>query len=1029
MSRLESKLWWTIWIAVAILNFGKGAECSGDKGIVGGGGGGKSSGLWGYVSSIASAVFMGKVDNEPSYGRLFQFERKLHEKFKAMGSELAKNPALITESSWAPIKFPEASAFSALFIRDIGAHLDTWMDLSESKKLREGSKILSQHILWVRSCGSKAATSYFIYRPSFEAQLESSNILPHIQYHSEALETAQKVIEVIQAFPNDQIIFAGLQSGGIIAMLHAWMAVASVPIVFHNLKEFKGELHQIKVFLLDSDCALSESHAPDFPIPSWDVLRFYSGMTGDALAERCKFESMKPYGLSYAFKPTWTEYFLPSSSQVDRTMFVDYFDKSDQTRPLSSENIDNGIDEGFDDAASIAPSEISMSVDGNRQLNPLSQKRDLPISHSPLSKNFEDIIKPGIELLRQSVSLAKFFFTNLKEIYRTHQTFYLRRNVSGCAAAMQKNLINTLLGKEKESPIVEKGIKDVVCGVESYNEKTKVALILCTLESKDFVKIPVLRFRTHVQNEMDEILVDRSITVVENEWEEVSLKTVSTSESFAGARPRAGTQEDVYFDDRTQVTGWFPEKSVQWAACLEELFLSVPHLNFIKPNTASNPSSSFSNPGSSTLRIQLPFSSISAVCEFSLLTQPKNFYQLYSVSSSMFFSIFSDIIETRAIPQVCVGVLEPPSIPDKNAGNAELFAHILNGYFNFDGTSRINHKNTIVNGLELQESITNLPSNNPYEIFTPPLCNLLAGCLAQNTLGKKLYDCNSHITLWAGKHHCPEVCRFRPATGKNLHLCSRVADCGEGVYLGFRGCKTFGTERPLAEEFVAHSVLNQFTPASYYAAFHLRHVDGWSSTLKKPFRFSVFMSESAKNNFINPANAVGSDQSVSVSSRNSQSDIPIGLLSKKESFSERRFSYSYDESYGDQVNQDLSEDEYENLLSGNDRGQAVEEEDSYEVHCEDEHKEVLLKEIEEDRELAIDTSVKALTVEQDQTEAKLPAQTEEQNQNQSQNQNQQSQSRTREDDQSVAMSSITSESITTPVQVPKSKKKKTPLTT
>lgn len=942
----NKKLWWAFWILVIGSNYNNHVACSGKGSMEASGG--KSKGLWGYVTSLASAVLMVKVDNEVNYGKLFQFERDLQDKLKDMGTALSRNPALIPEGAWNPIKFPEASAFSALFIRDVGGHLDTWMDLSETKKLHENSRIVSQHILWVRSVGTRAATSYFIYRPSFEAELESSNILPHLKYHNEASETAQKVIDIVQQYPNDQIVFAGLQSGGIIAMLHAWMVTATVPIVYYNLKEFEGELHQVKVFLFDSDCALSESYAPNFPIPSWDVLRFYSGMGGTVSPDHCRFESMKPIGLAYSFKPSWSEYLLSSSIHVDRTKFVDYYDKSmgmENARQSSSENIDNGIEEAFDENASIAESEISMSVDGNAyQPRAVKAAPGIPI------KNFEEIIRPGIELLRQSMSLAKFFYNNLKEIYRTHQTFYLRRNVAGCAAAMQKNLINTLMGNERESPIVEKGIKDVSCQVDTYNEKTKVAAIVCTLEGKDGVKISNFRFRTHVQNKMESTLSERRISVVENEWEEISMtgRSVSTSESYAvsGRPTRKQVDEDVFYDDRTHVTG-FQEKAQQWAMCLDELFRTVPHLNFITPlmsngapsSASSIGTSSKNSPGSSTLSIQLPFSSTTAVCEYSLLTLPKNFYQLYSVSSSMFFSIFSDVIETSGSPPAsCNGILEPPSIAHKNSGNAETFSRILNGYFNSDGVSQISHKQTIVNGLELQESITNLPSNNPYEIFNQPLCNLLAECLAQNVI-ENLYDCNSHLTLWAGKHHCPEVCRYRPSAlgSRPLHLCSRVVNCGEGVFLGFRGCKTFGSERPLSEEFLSHSVLNRFSPAAYYAAFHLKHVDGWSASLKKPFRFAVFLSEAAHQTFI--ANSNQNEETLITNPAPSSASITSNSLKKKTTTIPSTLHAEYDED--ELADEDIESDYYNYGQRRNEEFDAAEE-----FEGEEEFDEPTLKEVQ-----------------------------------------------------------------------------------
>ena len=901
---LIRKILLTFWLAL-LTNKNASVSCSGKTGSEG------VTGFWNLVTNFASSVLKGKgsSDNGPNYGKLFEYERSIQAKYQEMNEFMNTAAAAANQKyfeNWKPMKFPEASAFSALFIRDIGCHLDTWMDLTESKKL-EGSKVLSQHILWIRRVGANSATSYFIYRPSFLAELDSSSILPHLKYHAEAQESAQKVIEAVQEFPNDQIVFAGLQSGGAIAMLHAWMVVSAVPIVFKNLKEFKGELHQLKIFLFDSDCVLSETYAPNFPIPSWDILRFYSGMTSGISSETCRFESMKPIGLSYAFTPSWTDYLYQGSAKVDRFKFVDYYDKEMAASESKDayENIDNG--ESFDDNASVAASEISMSVDGNDHTRGISYDHQSIHSRSGLIrktsqapvpvKNIEDLIKPGIILLTQTVNLSKFFFQNLKDIYRNHQPFYLLRNVNGCAAAMQKNLKDSLLGKEKESPVVKKGIKDVDCKVEAYNEKTKVALITCTLISKDLVESSILSFRTHVQNDMDAILTQKNIFVVENEREDLFMtaRSTSTSESLSvpqlNSRSRLGPKvitydEDLYFDDRSVISG-FQEKSEQWASCLDDLFEKSSHLNFINPNgnyiqseSASVAAASTQEiPGRSFLSIHLPFSSTIAVCEYSLKTQPKNFYQLYRVSSSMFFSIFSDAIEAYPIPSACLNILEPPSILRKNSGNAETFANILNGYFNSDGTAQINHKNVIVNGLEIQESATNLPANNPYEIFKPALCGKLAECLTQNVL-EKSYDCNSHLTLWAGRRHCPEICTHRPVGfgSKPLHLCSRVVNCGDGVYLGFRGCKMIGTERPLIEEFSPYSILSHVSTPAYYSAFHLKHVDGWSSTFKKPFRFAVFLNEDAKSNFIPNSDAsIGNTFNI----QSSSASVRSGMLPKK----------------------------------------------------------------------------------------------------------------------------------------------------
>lgn len=861
--------------------------------------------VWGIV---ASSIF-GKpsADNSPNYAKLFELESGLQQKFNKM-SERMKTIDEQLFSDWRPMKFPEASAFSALFVRDIGGYFDSWMDLNESKKLKEGSRVLSQHILWTRNVGSKSATSYFIYRPSFVAELESSSILPHLRYHAEAQETIQKVIEVVETYPNDQIIFAGLQSGGAIAMLHAWMVVSAVPIVYRNLKDFKGELHQVKVFLYDTDCVLSENYARNFPFPSWDVLRFYSGISKSIFPHSCRFDAMKALGLSYVYTPSTSVYWFGygAGSDVDRGKFVDYYDKAMAEFELkeAAENIDNGISDAFDDNVSVAASEISMSFDGtesrpgrysNEQQSHLRSGLTRKTSQPPApAKNIDALIEKGIGLLSESVKLADFFFKNSKKIYNEQRTTYLRRNVNGCAAEMQINLIKSLLGKDRESPVVEKGIKDVQCSVEKYDVKTKIALIICTLISKDLVKSPILRFRTHLQNEMDQILTEKEIAVALNDWEEISTGdySISTSSesgsnsiSHASGRARQSSNasnagDDLLFDDRTIVTG-FQEKSEQWASCLDELFDKSSHLNFINPNSNSNMKEGASvadenlihqQPGRSVLTIELPFATTTyAVCEYNLITQPKNFYQLYRVSPSMFFSIFSDVIEAHPFPPVCLNVLDPPNIARKDSGNAEKIAGTLNGFFNSDGSADINHKNVIVNGLEIQESVTNLPSNNPYEIFKPALCGKLAECLAQKVL-EKLYDCNSHLTLWAGRRHCPETCLHRPTVmgAQPLHLCSRVLNCGDGIYVGFRGCKMFGSENPLAEEFSPYSVLSKLTPPAYYSAFHLKNSDGW-----KQFRFAVYFDEDARTTFINTA--TGSAQSSSASVRSAYT----GVLSQK----------------------------------------------------------------------------------------------------------------------------------------------------
>ena len=883
---------------------------------------GKSSGFWGAVNYAFS--FLSGVDNEPSYGKLFQFERNLQSKFTEMEERMSKlsgKEARDIESLRNLIKFPEATSFSSTFIRDIGGFLEFWTDFDESKKTRRGIRKLSQHILWKRtdnsgSSGSKGSISYFIYRPSFEAELDSSTILPHLKYHAEAQETFDKVSEMIGMYPNDQIIFVGLLGGGAIAMLHAWMAVSSNPILFKNLKDFNGELHQIKVLLFDSDCVLSETYALNFPIPSWDILRFYSGLKRDLKPESCKFESMTPVGLAYPYVPSMLEYWLPTNDPVEitRTQFLEYYAKYSKSSGKAGaildsdeedEEIDNGIEEVYDDSQSVTASEISMSVDEHgrsRTASLRSEQRQSPpaslrkqrSSSSVQVDLLEEKIKPGIELLKNSVEIAQFFYKNLKKIYRNHRDGYLKRNVNVCAASMEKSLKDTLTGVENDSPMISQGIKEISCFVKRYDPKTKVALIVCNLIGKDSISSSILQFRTTVHNEMDKVLFNANISVDEedlegfDDFEKISADSGTT-------RSARTTSEDILFDDRSVVTG-FQEKSEQWTSCLEELFKRAEHLNAINPfgnhfsSAKSTVETESKSLGHSFLPIKLPFSSSDSRCEYTLLSQPKNFYQLFSVSSSMFFSMFSSVIESSPLPPVCSRVLEPPSIPHNKLGNAEFLIQTLNGYFNYDGTAQIDYGNTIVKGLEIVESTTNLMSRNPYDIFTTSLCNKLAECLPKNA-AEKLYDCTAPLTLWSGRHHCPAVCLHR--TG--LHLCSRVVNCGEGVFLGFRGCKSFGVEKPLSEEFEHYHILNQLNPQAYYAAFHMNHVEGWQASLRSPFRFAVFMSEAATRTFLNE-NGAGSSASVASTMKRKTSQFTAeNLRAYQHQQADETDEFTYDE--------------------------------------------------------------------------------------------------------------------------------------
>jgi len=845
------------------------------------------NGVLGYFSSFASSIFKrpSGTDSEGlNMGKVLKFEAALARKM-----ELSEH-CLTSEDTehHVPVIFPEASAFSSHFIRDVGGHLENWMDVLERKKLKDGYEVISQHILWIRSSGSKASTSYFIYRPSFVAELDPSTILPHFKYQEEAEKSSAAVIDVIKEHPNDQIIFAGLQSGGIIATIHAWMVAASVPIVYKNLKRFKGELHQVKLFLFDSDCALSSTYSEKFPIPDWDVLRFYSGFGGSGVsADRCRYDSMKAIGFAYSYTPGLKDILFPESASVSSVDFYTYyeaktrnfsgeFDSDEEDGGDLDENVDGGMliedddEEANRDDASVAQSDISMSVDGGAgyQQHQLQQRRshskELKIqSITPSNpRNEEEFKRNGVKLLSYSIGLAKFFCNNLKDIFRQHYVSYLQRNVNLCAKKLENNLIDSLLGKQRETPVVEKGIRIISCKVKAYNEKSKEALVVCDMESSDVISVTsrVFAFRTVARNDMDATLKGNNLALIENDWEEMSMSGQSTATGASTSsssmrrrqaqRSRGGSisrEEDIFFDEQSltgTVADAFRDNEQAWSNCLASLFGIVPELAIINP-VGSN---IHSLPGGSPQVTN---------CEFELLSKPKHFAQLYHIGPSMFFSIFSEVVATSSIPQFCKAVLEAPRIGYNDLGNANVISKTLNEFFTSDGASRIDHTNTLLNGLEIEQNVSNIQPNG-FKVFTRSLCDKLKVCLAASTLMSRMYDCNSHVTLWAGREHCPEACKTAVISGKEgkIHLCSRILDCGEGIYLGFRGGKSFGSDRPLSEEFahvpevLARMPLGPISKSSYFAAFQLKHVEGLTAAFKRNFRFAVFLTEHAKETFI-----------------------------------------------------------------------------------------------------------------------------------------------------------------------------------
>jgi hypothetical protein len=880
--------------SVIVLHQNLFVDCSGLDKSSGGIGSKAVSGVWSYFSGMASSILKvssGSQGQAFNMGKPIQFETALNSKFEKFKKSLL---SATDQFAYVPVKFPEASAFSGTFIRDVGAYLESWMDVIEPKLEFDGAahEVLSKHILWIRRKGSKASTSYFIYRPSLAAEMYSSNISPHVEHQEDANRTSERVIDVVKRYPNDQIIFAGIQSGGIVATYHAWMVAGSVVNVCKNLKNYEGELHQVKIFLFDSDCAISETFAKNFPIPAWDILRFYSGLSTSSgvSADRCRFDSMRSVGFAYSFKLGWRDYLFSDSVKVSRRQFYNYFEGEPTLGALSSaaiqveEDDEFGLkDEGdfgdepemegnldFDDSESIAASEISMSVDGRVDPVPFAndcRKRSATCTGvSGKALDIEKFTAKGIKLLENSIALSRFFFNNLKDLFRAHNVFYLRRNVNVCAAVLQKQLSNFLLEGQRETPVVERGIQSVSCSVESYVEKTKIATVRCVLESneRDPVKSSIL-FRTVATNLIDKKISDDEISIIDNgrldEMTEAgrsySSSETNSREQFgsgeaSGSRKRFGSSESIRFDDSTvrSSRSTVLPLPAEWPKCLSALFEKVSELNIINPMNFEE--SEAEEDGEKQMKTTLiPCESPQVnTCDFTLLTQPEQFVKLYRTGPSMFFSIFSEVIASHALPRVCENLLQAPQIELKHLGNAEGLMRILNEFFISDSITEINHANVQLNGLEIDQSATNLPDGNAYNVFTASLAEKLSSCLTVSRAMDKIYDCNSRVTLWAGRQHCPEVCKTAASkSAQRIHLCSRVLDCGDGVFLGFRGGKTFGADRPLSEEFSAVH-LDAQTVAAYYASFQLKHIDGIAAAFKKNLRFAVFMNEQARNNFL-----------------------------------------------------------------------------------------------------------------------------------------------------------------------------------
>ena len=231
-------------------------------------------------------------------------------------------------------------------------------------------------------------------------------------------------------------------------------------------------------------------------------------------------------------------------------------------------------------------------------------------------------------------------------------------------------------------------------------------------------------------------------------------------------------------------------KSEKWLNCINDLFSMLTNLKFFSP----------SNYGAKEDFEYTP-AKFPARCVFTNLNTARNLKVAYTTDREAFYSIFSQILH-REKPQSCEGQLKPPTIPDEDKGNRDLWLAMFKKFWGDVGSlvnANRDHDTLLSLGnIEFTERFKVATISGPPEyIFPYSFANLVDDinkCLSKN-LGSSMINCKREDSLFAGINsdginQCPAACKYEMG---NTAGCERVLPCNRGnrgrggIFLMMRG--------------------------------------------------------------------------------------------------------------------------------------------------------------------------------------------------------------------------------------------------
>lgn len=745
----------------------------------------------------------------------------------------------------APVQFPEASAVREYVVDKAASYLSHWVD-NNPGCLDDACSAIAPHVLYCRpddcksrvvpspagmerdrtfsqgsiglgkklarpsetssSPGYEARTSFLIFRPSFAAELHKLNDPSSFEidtYIDESKQVAPSVIEAISRNPNDQIIFVGLQGGAAVALFSALHALANVETLLYNHLHYDKELHQIKLFLFESECILTETTASSFPIPAWDILRFY---TPNHESERCQYNGMKHVGLLYQPPPSYVRSLVSvlekMNNSVPNTMrekFIGYNNNksiiSQPSNGLSRLNVLNLNSDVHNAAAAANNADDDDAVSEMSEATGVTHQRMPEVAFAPKSSSsssLSDQVTQGAKCLAKSVDRSIFFKGDAAKIYASKRRHFLQRDVDNCAVHLTNQLkTNFVITANEPDANNRHGIKSVDCKVTDYSILTQLAVVVCTLTGHDGISSKSLRFQLTVEK-VGKSTHSQSTFAVTDDLNEVAARLAADAAAEKLLEKERGNAVDDDDDDGRSASIFFPgtmtvaDEHRNFDTCLRDLFMNVDYLSYLNPiqnqflnlpSSRSISSAQSSSNGKLTISSQLPHSTEMCKCKFTLKTTVNDYTGMFQVTPHVFFSLFSSSKVLSPLPPTCEGIISAPKIDVNERGNAEQIINMLIELFHRNTPPSLAHPQDII------ATMGDYQATNPYVAFSPAMQTRISSCLAESP-ADRLYDCTSPLTRWAGRLVCPAYC-LNGSQGP--HLCSRVLYCGQGLFLAFRG--------------------------------------------------------------------------------------------------------------------------------------------------------------------------------------------------------------------------------------------------